>query len=212
MHRLLPISLALILAACGTTDPQPDLAQIEPAITVESPELVEADYGDAMLLEGVATSVEPEPEVSLDASSPMVATFSLERGETLAHFARWSEVPVEEIAELSDLSLDGQYPVGTQVQLALEGDALEMFTSLREEHATRRVERYLASRGGSVSDEVYRVRTGDSAWGIASKRGGLPVWLVGSYNPEIDLENLRPGDELTLPVLADVVVDAEDLD
>ncbi|MCO4743636.1 MAG: LysM peptidoglycan-binding domain-containing protein [Proteobacteria bacterium] len=223
MYRLLPFSLVLALAACGGDEvsPTPQVAVVsevapEPSEGLAPASLiVEADYGDAMLAEGVPTAslVEAsEPAESLDASSPQVSTFTLQRGETLAHFARWAETPVEDIADLSELPLDGQYPVGTEVKLALEADALEMFASLREEHKTRRVERYLASRGGTVGDALYRVRTGDSAWGIAAAEGGLPVWLIEAYNPSVDLERLRPGDELALPVLADVVVDAEDLD
>ena len=72
-----------------------------------------------------------------------------------------------------------------------------------------RVDGYLASRGGSVGTETYRVKTGDSAWGIARNQGGIPVWLLGDLNPSVNLERLRPGMELELPVLADVVVDAE---
>jgi hypothetical protein len=53
------------------------------------------------------------------------------------------------------------------------------------------------------------VRTGESAWSIAREQQGIPVWLLESYNPQVDLESLRPGDTLRVPIIADVVVDAE---
>ncbi|TNE85423.1 MAG: LysM domain-containing protein [Deltaproteobacteria bacterium] len=211
--------LMLLVVACGSSEPQREAVASQ--VHAEQPtsefaelltsadDVIEADYGDSMLAEGVAT-VSSEPEVTeVDAATPLLASFSLRRGESLAHFARWSELPVEDIAEFSELPLDGNYPVGTEVKLPLEGDALATFESLRAEHQQRRVEQYLASRGGAIEEEVYKVRTGDSAWGIARQSGGVPVWLIESYNPEVDLEHLRPGDQLVLPVLADVVVDAD---
>lgn len=186
-----------------------------PATVVEG--VVEAEYGDSMLVESVAvaSSQADGEDASLLEDAPdlpevEVASFTLRRGETLAHFARWSELPVEEIAEISDLALDGHYPVGTVVDLPLSGEQLASFVARRDAHQTERVSAYLASRGGSVEEEVYSVRTGDSAWGIARQAGGVPVWLLESYNPDVDLERLKPGDKLTIPVLADVVVDAED--
>jgi LysM repeat protein len=71
-----------------------------------------------------------------------------------------------------------------------------------------RVEGYLASRGGSVGTDFVKVRTGDSAWKIAQDNQGIPVWVLEAYNPSVDLDALRPGQELMVPVLADVVVDA----
>ena len=55
------------------------------------------------------------------------------------------------------------------------------------------------------------VRTGDSATSIAREQMGIPLWLLQTYNPDADLDRLRPGQELMVPVLADIVVDAEDL-
>jgi hypothetical protein len=136
--------------------------------------------------------------------------FTLRRGESLAHFARWSELPVEEIAAASGLPLDGAYAVGTEVFVPLTGEALARVETRREAHATQRVEGYLASRGGSVGSEFVPVRTGDTAWDIAQRQQGIPVWLLEAYNPSVDLDRLRPGQELMVPVLGDVVVDAGD--
>ncbi len=75
----------------------------------------------------------------------------------------------------------------------------------RDAHHVRRAEGWLASRGGSVGDEFYRVKTGDTAWTIARDHGNLPVWVVETWNPAVDLEALRPGQELMLPLPADAM-------
>jgi len=35
--------------------------------------------------------------------------------------------------------------------------------------------------------------------------------LLETYNPSVELDRLRPGQQLMVPVIADIVVDAEDL-
>jgi LysM repeat protein len=134
---------------------------------------------------------------------------TLRRGESLAHFARWSGTPVEEIAEVSGLSLDDTYPVGLEIVLPITEQALVDVEAAREAHRVKRVEGYLASRGGGDKSDFYKVKTGDTAWSIAKNQQGIPIWVLESYNPAIDLDRLRPGQELMVPVLTDIVVDAE---
>lgn len=213
MIRSVPAVLMLSLVACGGLSTQSE-DPVEPP-----PALAEAVLEDTMLEDAVPMASFDEPfdtdvpeiaELSAVGSEPepVLARFALRRGETLHHFARWSGFPVEDIAEQSELELDGDYPVGTELLIAAEGEALAEIEQRRESHWTRRVEGYLASRGGAVSSEFYKVRTGDSAWTIARKQYGMPVWMLDAYNPSVDLDHLRPGQELMVPVLADIVVDA----
>jgi membrane-bound lytic murein transglycosylase D len=52
-----------------------------------------------------------------------------------------------------------------------------------------------------VGTERHTVRSGESLWVLTQKRRNLPVWLLRQYNPDVNLEELRPGTELTLPLL-----------
>jgi hypothetical protein len=158
----------------------------------------------------------PDPEIEVaDASvasepDPIeVSEFELRHGETLAHFARWSGLTIESVAESSQLGLNGTYPVGTRIVLTLAGDERARLESARDEHHQKRVEGYLASRGGAQGSEFYTVRTGDNAWVIAKNRFGIPLWLLESYNPAVDLDALRPGQDLMVPIIDDVVASAD---
>jgi LysM repeat protein len=206
MTKRLALSTVLWLAACGgaTAPSVEDTVELARATVTDEPMLV--DDTDAVVqvdveVLGVAPAVAPVTDAA--------ASYRLRRGETLAHFARWSGLPVETIAEVSGLSLGGQYPVGTEVSVPLAGVDLGVLEQRREEHRTRRVEGYLAGRGGSSGTEFYVVKTGDSAWSIAHADHGMPVWLLEAYNPLVDLDRLRPGQELMLPVLADTVAAVE---
>ena len=216
-------TLALVgLVACGGGQTQSAPAEIPSLSTVLELETIELQSAPEPVFESLTESmVEPIADAELAVlvvDEPMVieaepqvelANFSLRRGETLAHFARWSGLPVEFIAESSGLDLHGRYEVGTEVLIPVEGEALAILEQRREEHRILRVEGYLASRGGSSTTDFYKVRTGDNAWTIARDTQGIPIWVLEAYNPTADLDNLRPGDELMVPVLSDVVVDAD---
>ncbi|MEZ4319204.1 MAG: LysM domain-containing protein [Myxococcota bacterium] len=206
MHRTLIVTLAIAgLAACGTRSsevqaPPPVVSAIEVHEDTDLP--VVPEVSEVAVLE-----VAPEPQESVveEPSTPLTF-FELRRGETLAHFARWSDLPVEEIAKTSELELDGSYAVGTEIALAISPEVRGLVESRRDAHHRTRAESYLASRG-STGTEFYEVKTGDSAWTIARDRHGMPVWLLESLNPSADLDRLRPGDDLLVPVFNDTVAE-----
>ncbi len=164
------------------------------------------NWRDEVVISDAPSDLEPaEPE-------PLTMSFELRHGETLHHYARWAGLPFETIAEASGLDLSGSYAAGVTVQVPVDSlEAMTTITTKREAHHTRRAEGYLASRGGAIGAEFVTVRTGDSATSIAREQMGIPLWLLQTYNPEANLDRLRPGQELMVPVLADIVVDAEDL-
>jgi LysM repeat protein len=217
------IIITLGLMACAGEVETPQVALLEtdtPTLEVEvmesatAPDVeVIASTEEAEILEeiwSVYTEETPlKEEVATTDNLLVMFEFDLRRGETLAHFARWSGLTVETIADSSNLSLNGTYPVGTRITLPLLADEVGQIETNRDEHHIKRVEGYLASRGGSSGSEFYQVRSGDNAWVIARSRYGIPVWLLEAYNPSTDLDSIRPGQELMIPVIDDVVVSAD---
>lgn len=207
------LALGLALLACDSAfSPAPiEVAAAEldpgPAVTLSVPTPEELAIAEAEL--SPVPEAAPTPEATI-APAPPAARFSLKHGETLHHFAKWSGIPVEDLADASDLDLDGVHRVGDQVVVPGLGDEeTARIEALRSAHHARRAEGYLASRGGAVGVEIVKVRTGDSATSIAKEQMGIPVWLLQVYNPEANLERIVPGQELLVPVVADVVVDAD---
>ena len=231
-NKTYPIALSLVLiAACQTTPADTDVAKdlAIQAVEDKSPKEFNSAGLDDFEMASIDNGVEeatPSPTV-VEGEGPNVADASVEpiieeavstlsypslqlrRGESLAHFARWSGVPVEEIASSSGLELDGEYAVGQEIILPISQESLAEVEKARDTHRVKRVEGYLASRGGSDKSDFYTVKTGDTAWSIAKSQQRLPLWLLESYNPNVDLDKLRPGQELMVPVLSDTVVDAE---
>src|SRR5687768_10564390 len=104
MRTLHLASLTLTLLACA-----PDAVPAEQPVAAPAVEVVPV----------LALDPPEEEEPVAEPVSPVVVdttAYTLRRGETLAHFARWAELPVEVVAESSGLPLDGVYPVGTVVR------------------------------------------------------------------------------------------------
>lgn len=211
--NLTALVLGLGLLACDqafrppTVDLADDTLDPGPAVVLPAPTEEELAIAEAEL--AAVPEPAPAPEAPID-PAPLAARFALKHGETLHHFARWSGLPVEDLAEASGLDLDAVHPVGAAVVVPGAGDEeTARIGAQRVAHHARRAEGYLASRGGAVGVEVVKVRTGDSATTIAREQMGIPVWLLQVYNPDADLEHIRPGQQLLVPVVADVVVDAD---
>ncbi|MFT6146817.1 MAG: hypothetical protein ACJAZO_000227 [Myxococcota bacterium] len=219
MKRItLPLfGMLAVVVACSDVEPSETVTVTNPVYVqpVQDPWVSTSEGTEASISQAVTGVDLTEPiEVVAEAEQapealPTGRWFELRRGESLAHFARWSELPVEDVALWSGLDLDGAYAVGTQVFLPVTGAALSEVELSRSAHRELRVDGYLSLRGGSVGNDFYQVRTGDTAWDIAKNSQDIPVWLLEAYNPSIDLERLHPGDELMVPILADVVADAQ---
>lgn len=190
------------LLACGGPPPARTIASSQASVVTTSAVFAPAH------IEPVASAT-PTPEVDVIAQAePVIATasFRARRGETLAHFARWSGLTVEDVAAYSGVELDTKLDVGDRIILPVAGDARAHVERNRDAHHQRRAEAYLNSRGGSVGTDFYVVRSGDNAWNVARDAMGVPVWLVETYNPSVDLSTIKPGQQLMFPIIADTVV------
>jgi membrane-bound lytic murein transglycosylase D len=50
-----------------------------------------------------------------------------------------------------------------------------------------------------AGSETHKVRSGDSVWILSQKRYNVPIWLLRQYNPDVDLEALKPGTAIVIP-------------
>src|SRR5690606_26099736 len=51
----------------------------------------------------------------------------------------------------------------------------------------------------NVEDHV--IRRGESLWLLAQRTYDVPVWLLRQYNPDLDLDRVRPGTVVKFPRL-----------
>jgi LysM repeat protein len=154
----------------------------------------------------VAESV-PEPPVAIESEpAPPSVAIVVRSGESLVLLADFAHVRAEDVADLNGIDVKDALVPGQALQVPATN--AEDFTARRDTWLAGKVERYLSRRGGVVGLADRRVGTGETAWFIAREQGRVPMWIVEYYNPDVDLDRLGIGDQLTLPVFADTVADA----
>jgi hypothetical protein len=212
--------LLLLPAIACDTEPQRGPTATTIAIMETEPRTAEPTTSPPLasifdIDEGLETSVEAgalelaEAAPPLPEELPRGVTVEVRAGENLVLLARWAGSSVEALAELNGLDVSEPLYPGQSLLIPSADEAGDTsLISARESFAQARLDRYLERRGGLMAVEEHRVRTGETAWGIARDQLGIPTWVLAAYNPESDLEHLGIGDRLMVPVLSDTVADA----
>ncbi len=154
--------------------------------------------GDPGLADGEAVA-----EAGAAPVSGETVRISLRAGENLVLLADQAGVSVEALCERNDLDpLAAVYPGEELVVPLAEGLSPADFAARRDAFLKGRLDRYAARRGGLVGVSEHRVRTGETGWGIAAEAGVAP-WVLAAFNRDRDLDRLRIGEVLLVPVYAD---------
>ncbi len=125
-------------------------------------------------------------------------TVIVQAAETLGHYADWSGVNSQVLRTLNKLHKNALVTLGHKVKLDFSRVSAEQFAATRRAYHHHLQEEFFAGHR-IAGTETYAVKHGDSLWGIAQQHSDLPVWLVAQYNPDVDLNDMRPGTAITLP-------------
>lgn len=232
-----PFLVALALPACGrSTDqssPRAHLGRPQDEALGTAPQVAPPP------LTLVPTPVEPVQDeapsqapalasagevASVEAHPPTTLQITVRPGENLVLLAGWAGTTAEAIASLNAISVTSPIVPGQSLEIPLVVDsggesdlqdevrlARENLERARERFAQTRWDRYLSRRGGLVGVITHQVETGETAWEIARFQARIPLWVLAAYNRDVDLDHLRIGEELVLPVLGDTLAGATGL-
>jgi len=131
-------------------------------------------------------------------------------GETLDHFARWSNSTVEELAEINEIKVRGSLLPGQALILPIEESDLEAFEAKRVADAEAKLARYISKRGGLAGIAAHEVRTGQTAWHISKREAKVPLWVLAAFNTKVNMDALKAGDTIYLPVMGQTLGDRFD--
>jgi hypothetical protein len=205
---ILFLSFSLVSMACSTSD-APTKRPDAQAANGQSSEALQEDS----VLPTTPDSPQAEPLIAEDSEQASIAVPEVQAdmfirvrpGENLVSLANWAQTTPTDLAELNGMEVQDTLFAGQKLGFSLEGDALDNFDSEREFASQSRLDHYLESRGGLYTVEGHAMRTGETVWGVAKSNGGLPLWVVGAFNEDLNLDRLAIGDIVTLPVLLDSV-------
>jgi membrane-bound lytic murein transglycosylase D len=148
-----------------------------------------------------------ESEQSADPTDYSVAkddSIEVAAAETLGHYADWLDVSAQSLRKLNRMNHARPVVIGHRLKLDFARVTREDFEKKRREyHQTLQAAYFAAHR--IVGSEVYIVRRGDSLWTVTQRFSQLPIWLLRQYNPDLDFADLRPGTQVVMPRVEDVV-------
>ena len=125
-------------------------------------------------------------------------TVVVQAAETLGHYADWSGVSSQALRSLNKLHKNAMVTLGHKFKLDFSRVSADEFAAARREYHRRLQEEFFTTHR-IAGTENYSVKHGESLWAIAQQHADLPVWLVAEYNPDVDLDDVRPGAVIALP-------------
>jgi membrane-bound lytic murein transglycosylase D len=198
--------------AVPTTEAEQESAEDAAAVasTEAAPKAKEGTQPvSAAQAEAISPALGPaaESEQSADPTDYSVAkddTIEVAAAETLGHYADWLDVSAQSLRKLNRMNHARPVVIGRRLKLDFVRVSRGDFEKKRREyHQTLQAAYFAAHR--IVGSEVYIVRRGDSLWTVTQRFSQLPIWLLRQYNPDLDFADLRPGTQVVMPRVEDVV-------
>jgi membrane-bound lytic murein transglycosylase D len=124
----------------------------------------------------------------------------VQTGETLGHYAEWLQIRTQWIRDLNDLIYGGILQHDRKLIIPLDRVTKEQFEERRYEFHTERQEDFFSAfRVEGI--ETYQIRRGENIWRLCIENFELPFWLVSKFNTHLNFDNLRPQQQIMVPVV-----------
>ncbi|RMF99009.1 MAG: LysM peptidoglycan-binding domain-containing protein [Gammaproteobacteria bacterium] len=140
-------------------------------------------------------------ELLADPSDYLVAgdgTIEIQAAETLGHYADWLELRTQRLRDLNGYAFRRPVVIGQRLKLDFSRVDPETFVARRIAYHRQLQEAYF-TRYRVTETTVHRLRRGESVWELTRRRYRVPVWLLRQYNPDLDLDRVRPGVAVLFP-------------
>jgi len=185
---------AKVTPALPVTPAAPTSAPVASAATAAEPVSERQTNANALLPVASPTGSADATNYAVEPDGRTV----VQAGETLGHFADWTQTSLQRLREMNRLHKNGMVTVGKKIKLDLSRVTAAQFVAARREYHHHVQEEFFATHR-IAGTETYAVKRGDSIWTISQQRSDLPAWLVAQYNPDVNFGDIRPGTSITLP-------------
>jgi len=129
-------------------------------------------------------------------------TIEVQPLETLGHYADWLGIRTQRLRDINGFAFRTPVVVGQRIKLLIEPAQVEGFEARRIAYHRNQQDRYFREHVITGIAE-HEIRRGESIWILSLREYGVPIWLFRQYNPELELDRVRPGMSVNFPVLAD---------
>lgn len=132
------------------------------------------------------------------ASPSKIHWITVEADETLGHYADWLGLPTQVLRRLNGLRYGQNIHVGQRIKILLSKVSLEEFEQKRMEYHQGIQEDFFSTYAvdGALNHQIKR---GENIWYLCNYVYEVPYWLIKRYNPNKNLQKLKPGDTIVIP-------------
>jgi len=130
-------------------------------------------------------------------------TITVEPEETLGHFAEWLELPTAELRRLNRIAANRDIFVGQQIRLSFKNVAPAVFFQQRQEHH-QNIEENFYKLFAIKGVRIHQMQAQENIWDLCNDHYEIPFWLLLKYNLHLNLTQLKPGDEVIIPLVVAV--------
>ncbi len=191
---------SLLIRAAGDVADNDDEPEEMPAAVVASAQTEpktesEAEETGPTLLAGVQGAGSADPA---DYAVRSNKTIRVEAAETLGHYADWLNTTPARLRTLNKLSASSTVQLGKTLKLDFARATIKQFEARRVVYHQQLQDAFFAEFR-IVGSDTHVLKKGESIWLLSQKAYNVPVWLLRQYNPEVDLNDVRPGVKLVIP-------------
>jgi membrane-bound lytic murein transglycosylase D len=190
--RPVAVSQAEPLPVAGENPEQVmDDAAVEPVLSEE----IVAASATAPAEQGADTAMLADPSDYFVASD---GTIEIQAEETLGHYASWLNIRTQKLRDLNGYEFRKPVVIGRHLQLDFTRVTPEQFAAKRIAYH-RELQESFFTRYRIADTKVHEFRRGDSLFVLSLRRYKVPVWLLRQYNPDLDLDRIKPGTQIVIP-------------
>ena len=149
------------------------------------------------------SATDPSPGLLADPSDYTIGddrTITVQPNETLGHYAEWLGVRASRLRQLNGMRYGEPVVLHQKIRLDFSKVPPADFERIRTEYHRELQEAFFAE-WEIEGTSVHKVGPGDSIWSLSTRRFAVPIWLLRQYNPDVDLDSLSAGTQITVPKL-----------
>ena len=133
----------------------------------------------------------------------MVGYILAEVDETIGHYAEWSGVSANFIRKTNGFKYGRYIHLNQKIKVPFLRVTPDVFFQRRSEFHKSIQEDFFENY--KVKKTIkHQVKAGVTVWEICNETYDIPLWLLKRFNPKTDLENLKRGEELIIPIVSQI--------
>jgi membrane-bound lytic murein transglycosylase D len=160
-----------------------------------------ANAEPASIAEEAEQDAQDNLDLAADPSDYGVAsnhTIEVQAAETLGHYAEWLNLRASQLRRINKMRYGKPVVIGKRIKLDFSRVTPEQFEEQRKEYH-RVLQEEFFTQFEITGSEKHTIRRGDSLWTLAKRKYKIPLWLLRQYNPDLSINNVKPGTEVTFP-------------